>query len=205
MIRHLFISSRKHLLPRWQEAFPDACIAGDPAGHTADVVWWAPVEFKLESLERLLARLAGAAPVIVLSSEPRQAEAMQALAAGARGYCHAYATAAMLEQVATVVRHGGLWLGPELMSTMIGAASKQLLADTDAPGARLDTLTPRERSVAVEVARGATNKEVARRLDITERTVKAHLSAVFEKLGVRDRLQLVLALKGANHSVDQAA
>lgn len=205
MIRHLFISSRKSLLPRWQEAFPDARIASDPAGQAADVVWWAPVEFNPELLGRLLARLAGTAPVIVLSSEPRQDEAMQALAAGARGYCHAYATAPMLEQVATVVRHGGLWLGPELMSTMIGAASKQLLADIDAPGADLDVLTPRERSVAIEVARGATNKEVARRLDITERTVKAHLSAAFEKLGVRDRLQLVLALKGTKLSVDQAA
>jgi len=205
MIRHLFISSRKSLLPRWQEAFPDARVAGDPAGQVADVVWWAPAEFKLETLNRLLARLAGGAPVIVLSNEPRQDQAMQSLAAGARGYCHAYATAPMLDQVATVVRNGGLWLGPELMSTMIGAASKQLLADADGLGDQLDALTPRERSVAIEVARGATNKEVARRLDITERTVKAHLSAAFEKLGVRDRLQLVLALKGAIHSADQAA
>lgn len=205
MIRHLFISSRTALLPRWQEAFPDAHIAGDPAGQAVDVVWWAPTEFRLESLDRLLARLAGSAPVIVLSSEPRQDQAMQSLAAGARGYCHAYATAPMLQQVATAVRSGGLWLGPELMSAMIGAASKQLLAETDGLSDRLDALTPRERSVAIEVARGATNKEVARRLDITERTVKAHLSAVFEKFGVRDRLQLVLALKGAIHAVDQIA
>jgi DNA-binding CsgD family transcriptional regulator len=49
--------------------------------------------------------------------------------------------------------------------------------------------------VAEEVARGATNKEAARRLGITERTVKAHLGAVFAKLGVRDRLHLALSLQ----------
>jgi len=66
-------------------------------------------------------------------------------------------------------------------------------------------LTPRERDVAIEVAHGATNKEVAQRLNITERTVKAHLGAVFEKLGVRDRLQLVLEFKDRVSAVDRAA
>jgi len=192
-------------MPRWQQAFPDARIAGDLAGMLADVIWWAPPQLDVASLARLIERSGGSAPVIVLSAEPRQDHAMQALAAGARGYCHAYATAPMLEQVAAAVIHGGLWLGPELMSTMIGAASKQLLAAAEPSSAQLDMLTPRERAVAIEVARGATNKEAARRLDITERTVKAHLSAIFEKLGVRDRLQLVLALKDATQSVDQAA
>lgn len=46
------------------------------------------------------------------------------------------------------------------------------------------------------VAGGASNKEIAGQLSITERTVKAHLSAVFEKLGLRDRLQLSLKING---------
>jgi DNA-binding NarL/FixJ family response regulator len=50
--------------------------------------------------------------------------------------------------------------------------------------------------VALAVARGESNKEVARNLGITERTVKAHLSVVFEALGVRDRLQLSIHLNG---------
>ena len=48
--------------------------------------------------------------------------------------------------------------------------------------------------VAGQVAHGASNREIAEALDITERTVKAHLSAIFEKLGVRDRVQLALAM-----------
>jgi len=204
MTRHLFITSRSSLLSRWQQAFADARIASDMGGQRADVVWWAPNEFDVGRLGRLLARVANTAPVIVLVNQPTPAEAMLALSTGARGYCHAYATPQMLHQVATAVSHGGLWLGPELMSTMIGAASKQLLQERDQPS-RMDVLTPRERDVAIEVAHGATNKEVARRLNITERTVKAHLGAVFEKLGVRDRLQLVLEFKDGAKRIGQAA
>ena len=59
--------------------------------------------------------------------------------------------------------------------------------------------------MVVEVAKGATNKEVARALDITERTVKAHLGSAFGKLGVRDRLQLVLRLKTEPGVLEPAA
>ncbi len=55
-------------------------------------------------------------------------------------------------------------------------------------------MSEREREVAFAVAEGLTNKSVAQRLDITERTVKAHLSAVFDKFGVRDRMQLALQI-----------
>jgi two-component system nitrate/nitrite response regulator NarL len=58
----------------------------------------------------------------------------------------------------------------------------------------LNDLTAREQMVAEQIATGATNREISERLEITERTVKAHLSAIFEKLGVRDRVQLALAM-----------
>ena len=58
----------------------------------------------------------------------------------------------------------------------------------------LEGLTEREKDVALAVAEGQSNKLVARELGITERTVKAHLGAVFRKLGVKDRMQLILRL-----------
>ena len=206
MTQHLFISSKAPLQPRWQAAFPHARIACALGTARPDVLWWAPERFEADTLSALVDSLDASVPIVVMAGVPSQDAAMQALALGARGYCHTHATPAMLEQIALVVCNGGLWLGTELMSRIMGAAGRRLLDPDVAPAvARLDTLTPRERAVAFEVARGATNKEAARTLDITERTVKAHLSAVFEKLGVRDRLQLVLALKHVQHKVGRAA
>jgi DNA-binding NarL/FixJ family response regulator len=60
----------------------------------------------------------------------------------------------------------------------------------------LDELTKRERQVAKAVADGLSNREIAARLSISERTVKARLTSVFQKLNVRDRVQLALLLRG---------
>lgn len=205
MTRHLFISSQARPNPRWLAAFPDAEVRAEVGAERPEVLWWAVVPLQAAALSSAIAALPGV-PVVVLSPEPVQEDAMHAIALGARGYCHSHASPGMLQQVAVAVTHGGLWLGPELMSRVMGAASERLLGESPAePAQGLELLTPRERAVALEVARGATNKEAARRLDITERTVKAHLGAAFEKLGVRDRLQLVLALKYVPIDVDDAA
>ena len=146
-------------------------------------------------------------PIIVMSPIPHDTEGLRAINQGARGYCHLYANPALLQEVARAVQAGSLWVGPELVDRLV-AAARSLLdkvetarqpasnATSDSPSEAnrpdLSMLSPREREVADQVALGKTNKEIARTLDITERTVKAHLGAVFEKLAVRDRLQLVL-------------
>jgi DNA-binding NarL/FixJ family response regulator len=60
----------------------------------------------------------------------------------------------------------------------------------------LDDLTKRERQVAQAVADGLSNREIAERLSVSERTVKARLTSVFQKVDVRDRVQLALLLRG---------
>ena len=57
-------------------------------------------------------------------------------------------------------------------------------------------LTAREREIALQIGGGSSNKTIAQRLGITERTVKAHLGSAFAKLGVHDRLQLALLVTG---------
>lgn len=193
MSRHYFIAPIGTAPARWHAAFPDAeVLTGADAGtayDAADTVWLsATLEDWPARLRSLLA--AGVRAVVVLSWQPQQHEALQALDGGARGYCHALAAPEQLREVAVVVHHGGLWIGADLMSRVIAAVSRVLPAS--APASTLDTLSPREQEVARAVAQGHSNKEIARQLGITERTVKAHLGTVFEKLGVRDRLQLAL-------------
>lgn len=199
MSRPVFLSPTGQAPGRWREAFPQGLAwrtdVLDPASLAGDTVLWAHAPGDaLPALVARLNRLRPDLPVVALDLQPAQATAGAVFEAGARGYCHTLATPAMLDQVAIVVSHGGLWVGPELMSRMVSATHRHL-AEIPAPNPALDSLTSRERDVAEEVARGATNKEVARSLGITERTVKAHLGAVFAKLGVRDRLQLVLSLQ----------
>lgn len=123
---------------------------------------------------------------------------MQALTAGAAGCCNTHAAPEVLNQVAMVVSNGGLWVGQSLLQRLVGSTGRILgqrpaEAKNDGWGA---LLSEREVQVAKQVACGASNKEIASLLSISERTVKAHLTSIFEKLGLRDRLQLSLKING---------
>lgn len=132
--------------------------------------------------------------IIVLANTPDQRQAVDLLKQGAAGYCHAYTPASVLHEVKAVVEHGGLWLGQELLQRLI-MVSKNMVGSQPQHIAELTArLTEREREVALEAAKGLSNKQIARDLNITERTVKAHLKHVFERLQVKDRLQLALLL-----------
>ena len=135
---------------------------------------------------------------MVLSDQPDETVALVSLAAGASGCCNSHAAPEVLRQVALVVGNGGLWVGQGLVQRLVGGAARAL-AGSPAAVASDDWAKPlseREQEVARRVAQGASNKEIAAQLDISERTVKAHLGAIFEKLGVRDRLQLLLRVNG---------
>jgi len=199
MTVHLCLSTKIEHLGRWRQAFPDGQIASLPealpvAGPSA--LFWlhsaSSGENRLDETIRAVRETLPETRIVVISNTPHQQEALLALHCGAAGYCHAQATPSLLQQVATVVTNGGLWIGTELMNRLLAATGQFHSA---APGNQaLARLTPREQEVALAVSRGIANKEVAQELDISERTVKAHLSAIFEKLGVRDRLQLVVLL-----------
>jgi DNA-binding NarL/FixJ family response regulator len=190
MIQHLFFSPAEIQSPRWQQAFPAARISNAVPHVNADEFVWLLLRDELSFIQIQSLSAAGARVIAMTAIENTQ-EARRALEAGASGYVHYLAIPQVLEQVAQVVSAGGMWLGADLMRQLV-LATARILPATSTPNADLSLLTSREKAVAELVAAGKSNKEVARDLDITERTVKAHLGAAFEKLQVRDRLQLVL-------------
>lgn len=186
----------------WREAMPDAAIlfrgCSDVGSDVPGVIW-----LRLASGEKPAEVAAGfrVAPeqrLVVLADEPNEALVVEALATGAAGCCNTHAAPEVLRQVGLVVLNGGLWVGQSLLQRLVGATSR--VSGRQEKSAKIDEalagLSDREAEVARLVASGASNKEVARQLDITERTVKAHLTAIFEKLGLRDRLQLSVRLNG---------
>jgi len=201
LMERLLVSNRADPRRRWAEAFPGAAVVGslgDGDAPAAGSLW-----LDLAQLEggARAARVAAAAvlgaPVIAMAAAPTEADAFALLSAGARGYCHSGAAARQLREIALVVEHGGLWMPPDLLQRFVSLAGRRPERSPPlggAPHCALDELTARELAVARAVARGASNREIAVELQIAERTVKAHLTTIFAKLQVRDRVQLALAM-----------
>jgi DNA-binding NarL/FixJ family response regulator len=126
--------------------------------------------------------------VVVLTSFGDQARIMAALEAGADGYLLKHADP---EQIIAAMRSavaGGAPLDPKVARVLLTARAEGGPGG-DASGV---SMTDRERQVLLLVSDGLANKQVARRLGISERTVKAHLTNIFQRLGVRDRTQAAL-------------
>lgn len=200
-------SSAQACSNRWREAFPSGAVVALQSlaesilqlQSAPCVVWVNSADPQWRQQLELVSKASAMAHAVVVSSQPNPAEGVVALRAGARGYTHAYGLPSLLREVATVVSHGGLWAGPDLLQHLVASTAAVLSAqpvaasDTASKNAQAwASLSAREAEVALHVAQGCSNREVAERLFISERTVKAHMGAVFEKLGIRDRLQLVL-------------
>jgi two-component system, NarL family, nitrate/nitrite response regulator NarL len=137
--------------------------------------------------------------LIVMSDIPHDLEALAVFTKGARGYCNAHAGEQVLTQIAAVVEQGGLWIGESIMQLLLTKNASSVVSP--APQMRnpswKEKLTVRETQVAKAIANGASNREIAHQLGITERTVKAHVGAILDKCEVRDRLQLGLLIRGS--------
>jgi DNA-binding NarL/FixJ family response regulator len=139
--------------------------------------------------------------IIAMSRSPDDDEGLAALRAGARGYCNVYIEPRLLTKAIDTVQNGEAWIGRRLTDRLVALVGRHAPATIDVDSEPdLDLLTGREREIARLVGSGCSNKDIAQRLGITERTVKAHLGSVFAKLGVHDRLQLALHLSGRRHA-----
>jgi len=197
----VFVTPAGSLRERWRQAFPEARVAAKLSRLTVDVLpgkgsLWLDFGATPPGLREARVKTARSLgrPVVAMVGTPSEAEAFALLNAGAQGYCHVEAAFTQLREIALVVEHGGLWMPPELLQRFLALSTRVMPAEEPDEVPRLNDLTSRELMVAEQVARGASNREIAVALDITERTVKAHLSAIFEKLGVRDRVQLALKM-----------
>jgi DNA-binding NarL/FixJ family response regulator len=142
-----------------------------------------PVLDGVEATRRLLHELP-TARVVVLTSFADTARVQEALRAGAVGYLLKDSEPATL---LAAVRSAAAGSGP--IDPRVTAA---LLEPTRAQDDDAEALSPREREVLELVAQGLANKQIARRLGITERTVKAHVGSLFRRIGVADRTSAAL-------------
>lgn len=142
-----------------------------------------------------LAALRGQHPgvaVLVVSAHDEPRVIRRVLDHGAAGFIPKSASPAEIGQAIRQVLDCGSWLPPDLAAAV--AALPADPADADL-ASRLARLTEQQSRVLGLLAEGLLNKQIADRLTIQERTVKAHVTAIFEKLGVRNRTQASMVLK----------
>jgi DNA-binding NarL/FixJ family response regulator len=138
----------------------------------------------LRALRRLLPRT----PIMVLSASEEAADLFGALESGASGYLPKSAPAPVILDALRLVLAGGVYVPRELVS-----GEGKPLAQPAAALGRGGVLTPRQHEVLALIADGHSNKEIAYRIGTSEGTVKAHVTAIMRALGVRNRVQLLLA------------
>lgn len=129
-----------------------------------------------------------AVPVVVVSGNEEPAVIRRCMDLGASGFIpKTLGVPAMRDAIAAVLA-GATWTPPDIN---LSARSD---AETDAVIARLATLTPQQVRVLMMLSEGRLNKQIAYELSVSEATVKAHVSAILQKLGVESRTQAVIAV-----------
>ena len=128
------------------------------------------------------------ARVLVLTSANDPAQVSRAVQAGASGFLYKDVDPDALIRAIRAVNDGNLLLAPAAAAPLMAAHTTQAAA----PRGGLTSLTAREREVLDQLARGRSNREIARELHVSEKTVKTHVSSVLAKLGVQDRTQAAL-------------
>lgn len=167
---------------------PAPCVAWIDLSLTGRPAWTAEIWRKVLHTDRMR--------VVAASSNPNDNEGVLALDAGCAAYCHAFSDSSTLKQVREVVEAGHVWIGRTLMQRLLQSVNQVTPSLAASDGTWRERLTQREVEVAVLAANGASNHAIAIQCRISERTVKAHLSAVFNKLNITDRLQLALRVHG---------
>lgn len=138
--------------------------------------------------------------VLVLTTFDDDQLVAQAMAVGARGYLLKDTPSEELAMAIRSVAKGYSHFGPGIVQKMMGAlpqVASSATAENEASPAKalppeVMTLTPREKDVLIRIGQGASNREIAEQLYLSEGTVKNHVTSILSRLGLRDRTQAAL-------------
>lgn len=140
---------------------------------------------------RSIARVCPIVKMIMLTVSESEQDVAQALEAGAKGYVLKGTSGSELLKTMFAISRGESYVTPGLAARLLTHATRQ----EPARASDLPDLTEREAQILAQVARGFTNKEIARTLAISEKTVKHYMTNIMQKLQVRNRVEAALAFR----------
>jgi len=169
------------------------------AAHFPDVVL---MDIRMPSVDGITATgrlraLPDPPQVIVLTTFHADDYVLRALRAGASGFLLKDTPPAEIISAVRLVHAGDAMLSPSVTRTLLAALTGGAEDRRGAARSRLDSLTDREREVALAVGEGRSNAEIASQLFMGEATVKAHVSRLLAKLGVANRVQVAIVVHDA--------
>ena len=137
-----------------------------------------------------LAQLEPRVRTLVLSAEVGDADVVHALRLGARGVVLKHASTELLMKAIRSVIAGEYWIGRAYIADLIDSMRERIERTGAVPQRPTFGLTPRQLEIASAIVEGATNQDIAQQFSISAKTVKYHLTNMFDKLGVSNRVEL---------------
>ena len=199
----LLFSNDETILQQWQAKLDDAIVIKnlDQLSVSLDDSKSQVVLFDMDAFDfiieetLLLIQSVKSSYAFILTGDPSFEKGSVLLSKGIAGYGNSFMQIDNLKMALEVILTNQMWLYPAFMQKLISNIQPSKVTVSDETQLKLNTLTAKEQEVAQCVSKGFSNKEVAQELSITERTVKAHLSNIYIKLSISDRLSLALMFK----------
>jgi DNA-binding NarL/FixJ family response regulator len=152
-------------------------------------------ESTTDHLSAIIHKVPDSHVMVINNQTGREVDQHVLFKAGAHGFCLDDIRDVLLHKAVQLVLDGDYWVQRKLITRVIdelASEQRNLPTRSNFDNSLIEALTPRELQVARMVHLGGNNKMIARELDISERTVKAHLSAIFRKLEIENRLNLAI-------------
>ena len=198
----IFFSSDTNMIDEWKQRhnIKDASTCRDVDSlidelkDNAEAIYIADYDTTAHEINTLISSNTLPNKLIVLEKAPAIATGKMLISHGIKAYGNSRMLTHHYAQMLKTIIFGNIWTYPELTSALVKIENKSLLSDESTEIIE-NRLSAKEKEVIMLILEGLTNDAIATKIDITVRTVKAHVSSIFSKLHVNDRVSLILLLK----------
>lgn len=209
----LLASTNNKVINRWNGALDEATdkIIVDHVDKLSDCIKQysdpvAVIHYSLEGLGgvngiKLLYETVPVRKMLVLEDIPSELHGVELLKSGILGYGNTYLDPSVLREAIKVIQIGEIWVSKRFVQWLANNCNPvEHYPAQNGKEIQLNSLTASEVKILTQLLDGDSNKVIAKKLNISERTVKAHLTSIFRKTGVKDRLHLVLSVSGRGNN-----